>query len=247
MAGFVKLNRDLLEWAWADDIITFGVYAKFLLLAAWKDTEYHGVKLERGELLTNQSEIAQQSGLSRQQVRTVLDRLKATNKITIKREGKNSIVKVIDYACETDGNHIDNRISTTCQPDCNQTSLLSKEDKEVKEPKKARAREGERLEKSFNEFWSAYPKKIAKQQALKAWQKIKPDDELVRRILSALEQHKKSAQWLKDNGQFIPYPASWLNGQRWEDESEVQNGKNSSNSGLGAKSESDWLRGFNGQ
>jgi len=133
MAGFVKLNRDLLDWAWADDIVTFGVYAKFLLLAAWKDTEYHGVKLERGELLTNQSEIAQQSGLSRQQVRTVLDRLKATNKITIKREGKNSIVKVIDYACETDGNHIDNRTSTTCQPDCNQTSLLSKEDKEVKE------------------------------------------------------------------------------------------------------------------
>lgn len=65
MAGFVKLNRDLLDWAWADDIVTFGVYAKFLLLAAWKDTEYHGVKLERGELLTNQSEIAQQSGLSR--------------------------------------------------------------------------------------------------------------------------------------------------------------------------------------
>ncbi len=247
MAGFVKLNRDLLDWAWADDIVTFGVYAKFLLLAAWKDTEYHGVKLERGELLTNQSEIAQQSGLSRQQVRTVLDRLKATNKITIKREGKNSIVKVIDYACETDGNHIDNRTSTTCQPDCNQTSLLSKEDKEVKEPKNARAREGERLEKSFDQFWAAYPKKTAKQQALKVFQKLNPDEALLNTILNSLEQQKHSVQWTKDGGQYIPYPATWLNGRRWEDESEVQNEKISANSRPKAKSESDWLRGFNGQ
>lgn len=247
MAGFVKLNRDLLDWAWADDIVTFGVYAKFLLLAAWKDTEYHGVKLERGELLTNQSEIAQQSGLSRQQVRTVLDRLKATNKITIKREGKNSIVKVIDYACETDGNHIDNRTSTTCQPDCNQTSLLSKEDKEVKEPKNARAREGKRLEKSFDQFWAAYPKKTAKQQALKVFQKLNPDEALLNTILNSLEQQKHSVQWTKDGGQYIPYPATWLNGRRWEDESEVQNEKISANSRSKTKSESDWLRGFNGQ
>lgn len=242
MAGFVKLNRDLLDWAWADDIVTFGVYAKFLLLAAWKDTEYHGVKLERGELLTNQSEIAQQSGLSRQQVRTVLDRLKATNKITIKREGKNSIVKVIDYACETDGNHIDNRTSTTCQPDCNQTSLLSKEDKE---PKNARAREGERLEKSFERFWSAYPKKTAKQNAVKAWEKLKPDEKLTARILTSLEQQKKSAQWTKDGGQYIPYPATWLNGKRWEDETtEVNsNGKNSGHCEM-PTTESEWLEGF---
>lgn len=246
MAGFVKLNRDLLEWTWADDIVTFGVYTKFLLLAAWKETVYHGIKLERGELLTNQSEIAQQSGLSRQQVRTVLDRLKATNKITIRREGKNSVITLIGYDCEADSNHIDNRTLTTCQPDCNQTTLLKEEYKEDKEPKNAHTREGERFEKSFEQFWSAYPKKTAKQQALKAWQKIKPDDEFVRKILSALEQHKKSAQWLKDNGQYIPYPATWLNGRRWEDDlaqyqhkSGVSNGEPNQN-GLGTTAPRDF-------
>lgn len=244
MAGFVKVNRDLLEWTWADDIVTFGIYTKFLLLAAWKDTEYHGVKLERGELLTNQSEIAQQSGLSRQQVRTVLNRLKATNKITIRQSGRNSIIAMLDYDCETDFNQIDNRLSTTCQPDSNQTSLLSKEDKEVKEPKNARAREGERLEKSFELFWSAYPKKTAKQQAIKAWEKLKPDEELLNKILTSLEQQKKSAQWTKDGGQFIPYPGSWLNGRRWEDEiQEVQNGKISGNSAM-PTTEAEWLEGF---
>ncbi|MGN1086146.1 MAG: DUF6291 domain-containing protein [Porcipelethomonas sp.] len=70
---------------------------------------------------------------------------------------------------------------------------------------------------SFNDFWKAYPMKVSKANALKAWNKLKPDDSLVRKILSALERQKKSAQWQKDNGQFIPYPATWLNGRRWED------------------------------
>ncbi|MBO5837238.1 MAG: hypothetical protein J6Q92_05025 [Oscillospiraceae bacterium] len=37
-------------------------------------------------------------------------------------------------------------------------------------------------------------------------------------LLSAIDRQKKSAQWTKDNGQFIPYPATWLNGKRWEDQ-----------------------------
>lgn len=71
---------------------------------------------------------------------------------------------------------------------------------------------------SFQKFWQAYPKKAAKQTALKAWNKLKPDEELLKTILNALEQHKRSAQWQRDNGQYIPYPATWLNGRRWEDE-----------------------------
>ncbi len=69
----------------------------------------------------------------------------------------------------------------------------------------------------FSEFWQAYPRKTAKQAALKAWNKLKPDADLQQTILSALEQQKRSVQWQKDGGQFIPYPATWLNGRRWED------------------------------
>lgn len=72
----------------------------------------------------------------------------------------------------------------------------------------------------FNTFWKAYPRKIAKANALKSWKKIKPDDELQKTILSALEQHKKTEQWLRDKGQFIPHPATWLNQSRWLDELE---------------------------
>lgn len=70
----------------------------------------------------------------------------------------------------------------------------------------------------FAEFWQAYPKKRSKGQAEKAWNKLKPDEQLHNRILQSLEQAKTSAEWTKDNGQYIPYPATWLNAKGWEDE-----------------------------
>jgi hypothetical protein len=71
---------------------------------------------------------------------------------------------------------------------------------------------------SFATFWEQYPKKVAKPQALKAWKKIKPAGQVLASLMAALEKQKASADWQKDAGQFIPFPASWLNGRRWEDE-----------------------------
>ena len=68
----------------------------------------------------------------------------------------------------------------------------------------------------FDEFWKAYPKKCAKPKAMKAWSKLNPDAELQQAILDALERQKQTVQWQKDNGQYIPYPATWLNGRYWE-------------------------------
>ena len=68
-------------------------------------------------------------------------------------------------------------------------------------------------------------KKRAKQSALKAWEKLKPDDDLFTKIMQGLVRWKQSPDWLKDDGQFIPYPATWLNGRRWEDEIEEEKPK----------------------
>lgn len=70
----------------------------------------------------------------------------------------------------------------------------------------------------FDAFWSAYPKKVSKADALKAYKKLKPSDALQAEILAGVSRAKASADWMKDGGQFIPYPASWLNSRRWEDE-----------------------------
>lgn len=112
--------------------------------------------------------------------------------------------------------------------------------------RKNRAREPE----LFDQFWNAYPRKIAKQGAIKAFAKLKADEELLQTILDALERQKMSPQWQRDNGQFIPYAATWLNGHRWEDEvvkdkadqlwDEIEGGKYSDTAGNGGVDCLDW-------
>ena len=75
----------------------------------------------------------------------------------------------------------------------------------------------------FQSFWTAYPNKKAKPAALKAFTKLKPDAELLAEMLKAIEVQKQSAQWQKDNGQYIPMPTTWLNQRRWEDEPPQEN------------------------
>ena len=78
----------------------------------------------------------------------------------------------------------------------------------------------------FDAFWSAYPKKKAKEDARKAWAKLKPDETLGKVIIQAVEDSKKSKDWQKEKGKYIPYPATYLNGKRWEDERNDTNGEN---------------------
>jgi len=73
----------------------------------------------------------------------------------------------------------------------------------------------------FDEFWKSYPKKVGKGAAESAFKKIKKPKETLRQILQALERQKRSEQWTKENGRFIPNPATYLNQRRWEDELEA--------------------------
>lgn len=73
----------------------------------------------------------------------------------------------------------------------------------------------------FDQFWSAYPKKKSRSDALKAWNKLRPDDALQQLMASAVRVQSASADWIKDGGQFIPMGATWINGRRWEDEVET--------------------------
>ena len=66
----------------------------------------------------------------------------------------------------------------------------------------------------FDEFWSAYPKKVGKGAAQAAWKKHKPD---LATCIAAITTAKASRDWQKENGQYIPHPATWLNQMRWED------------------------------
>jgi uncharacterized protein YdaU (DUF1376 family) len=70
----------------------------------------------------------------------------------------------------------------------------------------------------FDVFWDKYPKKVGKDPAIKAFQKRKPDQHLLVEMLNAIGEQSRSEAWLKEGGQFIPNPATWLNQGRWKDE-----------------------------
>lgn len=99
----------------------------------------------------------------------------------------------------------------------------SRSDEKVSAPEadKKRTREEKRREEvnpsAFAQFWAAYPKKVAKADAEKAWGKIKPDANLQNKISKAVSVASRTPEWVKDAGQFIPNAATWLNGKRWED------------------------------
>jgi len=89
------------------------------------------------------------------------------------------------------------------------------------EEKTPRAKSSIEVNLEFDAFWASYPRKVAKSKALGLWVRLdcslKADE-----ILKALESQKRSEQWTKDSGQFIPHPATWLFQKRWEDVMDAQ-------------------------
>ena len=74
------------------------------------------------------------------------------------------------------------------------------------------------LQAGFDEFWAHWPRHVDKHAAENAWRKLKPTVTLTDLIVQAVDAQKASSEWLRDGGRFIPYPATWLNGHRWDDE-----------------------------
>jgi len=72
-----------------------------------------------------------------------------------------------------------------------------------------------KAENEFLEFWNLYPKKKKKKEALNAWLKVLPP---IQPVLNAIGWQKQQQDWIKEDGKFIPHPATYINGHRWEDE-----------------------------
>lgn len=112
-----------------------------------------------------------------------------------------------------------NDMSMTCQQ-CQDTDIDIDKDKDI-ELEKEKEKEKEPEQDLFDRFWAVYPRKVGKRDAVKAWNKLKPDETLTLQIIEGVERWKLSTQWTKDGGQYIPYPATFLNGERWKDECDI--------------------------
>jgi len=77
---------------------------------------------------------------------------------------------------------------------------------------------GLRCEDLFEIFWASYPahRQTGRKSAYSEWRKLKPDREMLDRMLSALDRQKESSDWIKEDGRYVPGIRKWLEDRYWE-------------------------------
>lgn len=113
MQGYIKLHRKMVNWEWYTDINTKTLFIHCLIMANHKPTKWRGYDVGIGEFITSLSKLSTQTGLSIQQVRTSLDKLKSTQDITQYQHSKFTMLKVLNYAMHQGKEELENDISNT--------------------------------------------------------------------------------------------------------------------------------------
>ena len=78
-------------------------------------------------------------------------------------------------------------------------------------------KESTALRASFERLWEAFPRKVGKDAAFAEFSRIRPADDVLNSMVAAVIAQSQSPQWLKDGGQFVPHPRTWLKQGRWKD------------------------------
>lgn len=97
MEGWVKILRKFVNWEWYDDINTKTVFLHLLLTANYADKNWKGIEIKRGQKITSIKNLAKETNLSIQEVRTSLKRLKSTREITIETTNKYTLITIEKY------------------------------------------------------------------------------------------------------------------------------------------------------
>ena len=216
--GWIKLHRGLLDWEWYDDINVTRLFLHLILKAHHKEKKYKGALIKRGQLLTGRELLSNETGLSQQQIRTCLTKLKSTNDITIKSTSKGTLLTVDKYGIYQGSdieatNKLTNR-TTNEQPTSNQRVTTNKNVKNEKNVNKK-----ELIAEAFEHWWKTYPKKSGKVVAEKSFinKTKKMSDDEIEDFVNFIS--KDSANRYKETEkQFIPNPTTYLNQERYNDE-----------------------------
>lgn len=126
--GWIKLHRQILEWEWYDDINCFRLFTHLILKANHKEKRYKGIVIKAGQIVTSRDLLAEETGLSSQQIRTAITKLKSTNEITSVTSSQGTIIEVVNY----EKYQIATNEITEEQPTSNQRVTTNKNDKNDK-------------------------------------------------------------------------------------------------------------------
>ena len=141
MQGFIKLHRQITEWEWYSNINVCRLFIHCLLKANHKDNKWQGIVIERGSFITSIENLAFETGLSGQQVRTALNKLKSTGEITSKTTNRYSIISIKNWNSYQLDNTQDNKQITNKQQTNNKQITTNNNDNNVKNDNKPSKKE----------------------------------------------------------------------------------------------------------
>lgn len=163
--GFISLHRKILDWEWYQDNNTKILFLHCLLKANWKEKQWKGNKIERGTFITSLDSLCVETGLSKQQVRTALDKLELTHEITRKPSNKNTTISITNYNSYQQANTQSNNQTTFQQHSNNIQITPTNKDNNIN---KGNNRVPEKSINDFdtsaeyNEYYSEFKKGLAR-------------------------------------------------------------------------------------
>jgi len=95
--GYVLLNRNILNWRWATNPKTAYLFIVMILHANYKEMEFQGAKIHRGQFVTSLQSLAKSTGFTVQEVRTGILHLKSTGEITEQSNNRYRIITIVNY------------------------------------------------------------------------------------------------------------------------------------------------------
>lgn len=217
--GYIALHRKLLNWEWFTDVNVCHLFIYCLLRANYKPAKWRGFKIGRGEFITSLNHISIDTGLSVQQVRTALDKLKNTDVITKKQQGSNTLISIKNYSQYQESNKQDNNEITTYQQTINKEVTTNNKDNKNNKDNNVISINAEKNKKSdpyinpvINEFKNQHVKIIGKRVYLNnaECQKITELAADVEDFSSTLPTVFKKLKKLKFDGIDYKPNASWL-------------------------------------
>jgi DNA-binding transcriptional MerR regulator len=133
MSGWIKIHRKFLDWEWFNKSEAVHLFLYMVIKANHKDNKWQGNDVKRGQFISSLGNISSATGITIQQIRTILKKLEKTNEIVVKSTSQFTIVTICKYECYQDENEDTNKRITNNQQTTNKQSTTNKNEKNNKE------------------------------------------------------------------------------------------------------------------
>lgn len=198
--GWINLHRKILGWEWYSDINTCRLFIHMLLKANWREGKFRGTTVPRGSFVSSISKLAEETGLTNDEVRTAISHLVSTNEITKQSTNKYTVFTVVNYNLYQDATEQQAKQDTSnAQTIAKPFPTIEERNKGNKEINKNTMCKADALA-LFENLWKLYPLKKGKGQvSIAAKQRLLKVgyEEMVRAIERYKAGLERDSSWRK--------------------------------------------------